>query len=82
MSKKDPELRRSDLNEMYDRSNLFMYDIAQICADKQCDVHINITSDGAISFELVEDCEDRYCYKRQYQSDGYTKYEETSVKKS
>ena len=81
MSKKNPILHRSDLIEMYDRSKLFLYDLAQICADKDCRANITISTDGSISFELMEDCEDRYCYKTQYQSEGYLSYEEKTIKK-
>ena len=81
MSKKDPILRRSDLNEMFDRSKLFLYDLLAIASDKDCDITIRIKHDNVLSFELMEECEGRNCYKKHYQTDGFVTYEETTIKK-
>lgn len=80
MSKKEPVLRRSDVNEMFDRSKLTIYDLLGISHDKDCSISIYI-SDGSFYFQTVEDCGDRCCYKTQYQSEDCISYEEKTIKK-
>ena len=80
MSKKGPVLRRSDINEMFDRSKLTIYDLLGISLDKDCSIDIHI-SEGTFFFRTVEDCEDKYCYKTHFQSENSVSYEEKTIKK-
>lgn len=79
MSKKESEIRKSDVMELIDRSKLTLLDLLSIAQDRNFDIEIRLTSDGSYAFEVTEDCGKKHCYKRYYQSEGYVSYTETSV---
>lgn len=78
---KTPQFRRSDLNEMVNRSNSAILDLMGIIYGTNAEINITIKPSGFIQFHLKEDCDNRYCHKTHYQDNISVGYEELEIKK-
>lgn len=78
---KNPIFKRSDLNEMVNRSHLTLLDLMGIIYGTNAEINITIKPNGFIQFNLKEECEGMTCYKTHYQDDHTTGYEELENKK-
>lgn len=81
MLKNEPKFKRSDLNEMFDRSKFSILDLMGIIYGTNAEINITIKPSGFIQFNLKEECSDRNCYKTHYQDDTTIGYEECEIKK-
>lgn len=81
MLKNEPKFKRSDLNEMVDRSKFSILDLMGIIYGSNAEINITIKPSGFIQFNLKEECSDRHCYKTHWQDNNSTGYEECSIRK-
>lgn len=78
--KERPELHRSDVMELYDRSLLCLTDLAAIASDKNFSITIDITSSGKISLKTYEHTKEKLYMKEQEVSAEHITYKETEYK--
>lgn len=54
--KEKPDLNKSDVIELFDRSKMALVDLMQIAVDKNFRIEIDITEQGDIDFIVTENC--------------------------
>lgn len=78
--KEKPELYRSDIMELYDRSLKCLADLSAIAADRNFSITIDISTSGKITFKTYEFTKDKLYMKEQEISADCITYRESEYK--
>ena len=76
MNKTHEEVFRSELEELYDRAKMVVYDIADFANRKNCEVTFHVRPDGTIHMSVFEKTTNRTYVKSITQDSKSIKYQE------